>query len=120
MRNNKENLIIRLTFDFALRIIAFSEEIRQMNRFENGFTNFQKRNINWKLKPISGKPKMPKAKQILFINLKFLTKEADELNYWLELCSKSEFYPNPKEELLKELHSINLIISKIISSSKKH
>ena len=50
---------------------------------------------------------------------KIAAKEADELNYWLMLCEKSEFYPNPKEELLKELHAINLIVSKIISSSKK-
>ncbi|RZJ97665.1 MAG: four helix bundle protein, partial [Flavobacterium sp.] len=42
-----------------------------------------------------------------------------ELQYWLELCHKSEFYPNPSEELFKKLQSIHLIISKIIASSKK-
>jgi four helix bundle protein len=41
---------------------------------------------------------------------KISAKEGDELLYWLKLCEKSEFYPNPKDELLKELHTINLII----------
>ena len=34
MRNDKENLIVKLTFEFALEIIGFSEEIRKSNRFE--------------------------------------------------------------------------------------
>jgi four helix bundle protein len=50
---------------------------------------------------------------------KIAAKEADEIEYWLNLCKESEFYPNPNEELFKEIQSINLILSKIISSSKK-
>ena len=50
---------------------------------------------------------------------KIAAKEADELLYWLQLCEKSEFYPNPEEVLISELNSISLIVSKIISSSKK-
>jgi len=34
MRNDKDNLIVKLSFEFALKIIAYSEEIRQTNRFE--------------------------------------------------------------------------------------
>jgi len=34
MRNDKDNLIIKLSFEFALKIISYSEEIRQINRFE--------------------------------------------------------------------------------------
>lgn len=34
MRNDKDNLIVKLTFEFALEIISFSEEIRKTNRFE--------------------------------------------------------------------------------------
>ncbi len=46
-------------------------------------------------------------------------KEADELKYWLEICRSSEFYPNPSESLMKNLNSVTLIVSKIISTSKK-
>ena len=34
MRNDKENLIVKLTFELALDIISFSEKIRLTNRFE--------------------------------------------------------------------------------------
>lgn len=50
---------------------------------------------------------------------KISAKEADELLFWLELCQNSEFYPNPNKKLLIKLKSINLIISKIIATSKK-
>jgi hypothetical protein len=37
----------------------------------------------------------------------------------LKLCEKPNFLPNQKNELLKELHTINLIIFKKLYSSKK-
>ena len=51
---------------------------------------------------------------------KISAKEADELEYWLMLCKKSEYYINPKNELLTGLKSIIKIINKIISTSKKN
>ncbi len=50
---------------------------------------------------------------------KISAKEADEVDYWLKLWEASEFYPNPNKELISQLNTIILIISKIISSSKK-
>ena len=116
MRNDKDNLIVKLTFEFAIKIIAYSEEIRQTNRFEMASQIFRSgTSIGANIKEAQNA-----ESRADFINkFKIATEEADELNYWLMLCEKSEFYPNPKEELLKELHAINLIISKIISSSKK-
>ncbi len=34
MRNDKDNLIVKKTFDFALGIIDYSEELRTRNKFE--------------------------------------------------------------------------------------
>lgn len=34
MRNDKDNLIVKLTFELALEIISYSEEIIKLNRFE--------------------------------------------------------------------------------------
>ncbi len=50
---------------------------------------------------------------------KIAAKEADELEYWLLLCKESEYYPNPKQELIIDLKTIIKIISKIIASSKR-
>ena len=51
---------------------------------------------------------------------KIAAKEAEELLFWLQLCEKSAPYPNPQQELFKDLNTIQLIVSKIISSSKKN
>ena len=116
MRNDKDNLIVQLTFQFALKIIAYSEEIRQSNRFEMASQIFRSgTSIGANIREAQN----AESKADFIHKFKISAKEADELNYWLNLCEQSEFYPNPNEELLKELHSINLIISKIISSSKK-
>lgn len=115
MRNDKENLIVKLTFEFALDIIDYSESIRNLNRFEMASQIFKcGTSIGANIKEAQN----AESKADFIHKFKISAKEADELQYWLELCKKSEFYPNPSEELLNKLKSINLIISKIISSSK--
>lgn len=116
MRNDKDNLIIKLTFEFALEIISFSEEIRNTNRFEMASQIFRSgTSIGANIREAQN----AESKADFIHKFKISAKEADELQFWLELCQNSEFYPNPSEELLKKLQSINLIISKIISSSKR-
>jgi four helix bundle protein len=41
MRNDKDNLIVKISFEFALKIMAYSEEIHQSNRFEMAFQIFR-------------------------------------------------------------------------------
>lgn len=116
MRNDKDNLIVRLTFEFALKIISYSEEIRSMNRFEMASQIFRSgTSVGANIREAQN----AESKADFIHKFKIAAKEADEVSYWLELCTESEHYPNPKEEILKELHTINLIISKIISSSKR-
>ncbi|MFY8096422.1 four helix bundle protein [Flavobacterium sp.] len=116
MRNDKDNLIVKLTFEFALEIISFSEEIRNTNRFEMASQIFRSgTSIGANIREAQN----AESKADFIHKFKISAKEADELQFWLELCQNSEFYPNPSEELLKKLQSINLIISKIISSSKR-
>lgn len=116
MRNDKDNLIVKLTFEFAIKIIAYSEEIRQLKRFEMASQIFRSgTSIGANIREAQN----AESKADFVHKFKISAKEADELIYWLQLCLESEFYPNPKEEIFKELNSIILIISKIISSSKK-
>ncbi|MCL9810134.1 four helix bundle protein [Flavobacterium luminosum] len=117
MRNDKENLIVKLTFDFALEIISFSEQIRSVNRFEMASQIFRSgTSIGANIREAQN----AESKADFIHKFKIAAKEADELFYWLELCKNSEYYPNPTIELFDQLHSINLIISKIISSSKRN
>ena len=34
MRSDKENIIVKLTFDFSIKIIKFSEELRKIHKYE--------------------------------------------------------------------------------------
>ncbi len=116
MRNDKDNLIVQLTFEFALKIIAFSEEIRQLNRFEMASQIFRSgTSIGANIREAQN----AESKADFIHKFKISAKESDELLFWLELCKSSEFYPNPTDELFQKLKSIHLIISKIIASSKR-
>jgi four helix bundle protein len=49
--------------------------------------------------------------------MKIAAKEADETDYWLQLCEMSKNYPFD-QNIRAKLQSIITIISKIISASK--
>lgn len=116
MRNDKENLIVRLTFQFSIEIIKFSEKLRSIHKFEMSSQIFRSgTSIGANIREAQN----AESKADFIHKFKISAKEADELEYWLELCKESEFYPNPKNKLLEDIKIIIKIISKIISSSKK-
>jgi len=116
MRNDKENIIVNLTFKFSLEIITFSEQIRALHRYEMASQIFRSEtSIGANIREAQN----AESKADFIHKFKISAKEADELEYWLLLCEKSEYYPNPKKELITDLKSIIKIISKIISSSKR-
>src|SRR5574343_772968 len=103
MINDKENLIVKLTFEFALEIISFSEEIRKTNRFEMASQIFRSgTSIGANIREAQN----AESKADFIHKFKIAAKETDEIEYWLSLCKESEFYPNPSEELFKEIQSI--------------
>ncbi len=116
MRNDKENLIVNLTYDFALSIIRFSEKLRSLQKFEMASQIFRSgTSIGANIREAQN----AESKADFIHKFKISAKEADELDYWLGLCDESEFYPTPDDDLREDLHTIIKIISKIISSSKK-
>ena len=115
MRNDKPNLIVDLTFAFALNIIAYSEEIKLAKKFEMASQIFRSgTSIGANIREAQN----AESKADFIHKFKISAKEADEVHYWLTLCKASEFYPNPDDRLFSDLNSIILIITKIISSSK--
>jgi four helix bundle protein len=116
MRNDKKNIIVDLTLDFSIEIIKFSEQIRELNRFEMASQIFRSgTSIGANIREAQN----AESKADFIHKFKISAKEADELEYWLLLCKKSEFYPNPDKKLQKDLITIIKIISKIISSAKR-
>lgn len=116
MRNDKENLIVQLSFELALEIISFSEEIRNSNRFEMSTQIFKSgTSIGTNIREAQN----AESKSDFIHKFKIAAKEIDELIYWLELCQNSEFYPNPNQSLIQKCQTVQKVVSKIISSTKK-
>ena len=114
MRDDKDNLIVKLTFEFSLGIIEFTEELGLLKKYV--FANQILRagtSIGANVKEAQN----AESKSDFIHKMKIAAKEADEVEYFLTLCKFSKNYPF-NQELLEKLHSIIRILSKIISSSK--
>jgi four helix bundle protein len=115
MQSNKENLVVTLTFDFALAIIAFTEKLEDHKKYNLANQLFRSgTSIGANVREAQN----AESKADFIHKLKIAAKEADETEYWLKLCEKSESYSDPGT-LLQEIESINKVLSKIIASSKK-
>ena len=98
-----------------MKIIAFSEGLRELKKHEMASQVFRSgTSIGANIREAQN----AESKNDFIHKFKIAAKEADELEYWLQLCNESQFYLNPSKELFIELKTIIKIISKIISSSK--
>jgi four helix bundle protein len=116
MRNYKNNVIVQRSFDFALAIIEFSEVLQENKKFV--LANQVLRSgcsIGANIKEAQS----AESKADFIHKMKIASKEAEETEYWLELCDLSKSCPSPGS-LLIEIESILKILSKIISSSKSN
>lgn len=116
MRNYKDNPIVKMSFEFALKVVDFAEVLREEKRFV--FADQLLRSgcsIGANVKEAQSAESRPD-----FIHkMKIALKEAEETEYWLELCEFSKNYPKPKE-LLKEIEGLLKMLSKIIATTKRN
>lgn len=114
MQAKKENLIVELSFQFALKIIKYVGLLERDKKFVIA---------NQLLKAATAiganvrEAQNAESKSDFIHKMKIAAKEADETEYWLLLCNKSDDFPN-FEELLTDCTSIIKVLSKIIASSK--
>ena len=114
MRNDKKNLIVELTFEFALVIIEFTELLEDKRRYNMANQLFRSgTSIGANVREAQN----AESKADFIHKMKIAAKEADETTYWLLLCHHSKNYPDPGI-LMTKIESINKVMSKIISSSK--
>jgi four helix bundle protein len=116
MRNDKDNLIVNLSVEFALAVIEYCELLEENRKFV--FAN-QLLKAGTSIGANVREAQNAESKDDFIHKLKIAAKEADETEYWLILCEKSKNYPDPSH-LKEKLNSINNVISKIIISSKKN
>ena len=114
MQTDKPNLIVELTFNFALKIISFTELLEERKRYNIANQLFRSgTSIGANVREAQN----AESKNDFIHKLKIAAKESDEATYWLMLCDKSKNYPAPNE-LINEIESIQKVLSKIIASTK--
>lgn len=115
MRNDKENLIVDLTFDFALSIIELTQKLKSEKHFELSKQLFRAgTSIGANVKEAQN----AESRKDFIHKMKIAAKEADETEYWLQLSMKSN-HIEYNGKLDDRLNAIIRILSKIISSSKQ-
>ena len=114
MRNDKDNLIMRLTLEFALEIIKYTELLDENKKY---VIARQLLKSGTSIGANVREAQNAESKADFIHKIKIAAKEADETDYWLTLCELSKSYPQP-ENLKEKLTSIINVLSKIIISSK--
>jgi four helix bundle protein len=109
------NLIVDLSFEFAIRIVAFTDILEQNKKF---VVARQLLKSGTSIGANVHEAQNCESKIDFIHKLKIAAKEADETEYWLLLCQHAAGYPF-QEDLLENLLSIKRVLSKIIISSKK-
>ncbi len=116
MRSDKDNLIVKLTLEFALEIVEYSELLEEQKKY---VIARQLLKSGTSIGANVREAQNAESKADFIHKLKIAAKEADETEYWLMLCEMSKNYPK-NESLKDKLQSIINVLSKIISTSKSH
>ncbi len=110
----KQNVVLEKSFDFALNIIAYSELLEKNRKYVIAKQILRSgTSVGANIREAQS----AESNADFIHKLKIADKEANETEYWLQLCKYAKNYPNP-EEIGKTLLEIKKLLSKIISTSK--
>ena len=108
------NLILLKTFDFAKKVVQYTEKLEDQKRFVIANQLLKSgTSIGANIKEAQN----AESKADFIHKVKIAMKEADETEFWLFLCNELENYPN-SDELLNDIFEILKITNKIIATSK--
>ncbi len=111
-----ENPILKLSFDFALKIIDFAELLNSKGKI---VISKQLLKSGTSIGANVREAQNAESKADFIHKMKIAAKEADETEYWLLLCKQSFHYPS-EDILLENITAILKILNKIISTAKKN
>jgi four helix bundle protein len=115
MQIKQDNAILKLTFDFALLIIEYCEKLENEKKY---IIARQLLKSGTSIGANINEAQNAESKSDFIHKMKIAAKEGDETEYWLLLCKHSKKYPIC-EHLIDQNKTINKILAKIISTSKK-
>jgi four helix bundle protein len=115
MRNDRENVIVEKSIDFAVSIIDFTEKLEELKKYVIARQLLKSgTSIGANIREAQN----AESKADFIHKLKIAAKEAEETDYWLILCKLADNYPYD-ENLHNQLLELIRILSKIISTSKQ-
>jgi four helix bundle protein len=116
MLPSNENPILKLTFQFSLDLIKYTELLESKKKYNLSNQLFRSStSVGANVKEAQN----AESKADFIHKMKIAAKEADETEYWLLLCKEAESYPDPGN-LLARIQEIIKVLTKIISTSKRH
>ncbi|MBI5858519.1 MAG: four helix bundle protein [Sphingobacteriales bacterium] len=111
----ENNLILKLSFDFSLRVIEYCEKLEQEKKY---IIARQLLKSGTSIGANAMEAQNPESKPDFIHKIKIAAKEADETQYWLYLCEHSKKYPDCKV-LVEKLEEIQKVLNKILGTAKK-
>lgn len=92
MRNDKDNVIVDLTFKFALGIVDYCELLESKRKY---VLARQLLKSGTSIGANTREAQNAESKTDFIHKFKIAAQEADEGQYWLFLCKGSDHYPDP-------------------------
>ena len=114
MEEQKQNIILEKSFQFTIKAIEFVEILEDKRKFVVA---------NQLLKSASSiganvrEAQHAESPNDFIHKLKIAAKEAEESEYWIDVCNVAKNYPS-NYELLVELKEIQKLLTKIIHTTK--
>src|SRR5438132_5790039 len=102
MEEEKKNLIVELTFQFSLDLIAHTELLESKRKYNMANQLFR---CGTSIGANVRESQNAESKKDFIHKLKVAAKEGEETEYWLQLCKNSKNYPDC-DNLLLQIRSI--------------
>ncbi len=114
MRNDRSNIIVELTFKFAISIVKYCEELESKKKFVIAKQLLKSgTSIGANIREAQN----TESKNDFIHKFKIAAKECDETIYWLAICKQIDSYPFD-DNLTEQIEVISKVLSKILATSK--
>jgi four helix bundle protein len=111
----EKNAILKLSFDFSLLVIEYTEKLEGLKKFILANQLFKS---GTSIGANCMEAQNAESKADFVHKMKIAAKEAEETQYWLMLCDYASNYPDCKPLIVK-LEEIHKVLGKILSTSKR-
>ena len=110
-----DNPVVRLSFELALAVLAYVEELEASRRY---VVARQLLRCGTSVGANVREAQHAESRADFIHKCKIAAKEAEETDYWLQLCTHAPAYPTPPTALNDTLLSVRRLLARIIISSK--